>query len=270
MARQRKGRGASLPWLGRVVWALAVLVGGLIAGLGSARAAVPDPNVLWHIVHDRCAPDLVRFHTPLPCIAVHPHAGYALLKDRDGATQVLLIPSARVTGIEDPLVRAPDAPDYFQLAWAERGTVSALAGRALARRDVVLAVNSIYGRTQNQLHIHIDCIVPAVRAAIAAKLGGLGTRWAPFPAPLPGGPYLARVVASPDLAEVNPFRLLAADVPGAVAEMGRWTLAAAGTSLPPDGRPGFVLFAGRADLAHGDHGAAERLQDHTCALARRH
>ena len=269
MARQRKGHGASS--LGRVVMALAALVGGLIIGPDAARAAAPDPNVLWRIVHDRCVPDLARFHTPLPCIAVHPRAGYALLKDRDGATQVLLIPTARVTGIEDPAVRTPTAPDYFQLAWAERGTVSALAGRALARQDVVLAVNSIYGRTQNQLHIHIDCIVPAVRAAIAANVGALGTRWAPFPAPLPGGPYLARVVASPDLAGVNPFRLLAAGgVPGAAAEMGRWTLAAAGTSLPPDGRPGFVLFAGRADLAHGDHGAAERLQDHTCALARRH
>lgn len=243
----------------------------LAAGASGARATRPEhrpnPNVLWHIVHDRCVPDLARFHTPLPCIAVDLRAGYALLKDLDGATQVLLIPTARVTGIEDPAVRAPGAPNYLRLAWANRGTVSALADRALSRQDVALAVNSIAGRTQNQLHIHIDCIRPDVRAAIAARLQAVGSRWAPFPAPLPGGAYLARVVRSGDLAGVNPFRLLADGVPGAAAAMGRWTLGVVAVSLPPGGHPGFVLLAGHADPAKGDEGAAERLQDHSCALA---
>ncbi len=253
---------------GRRPWArlvLAVLALGLAAA-GPARRR--DPNVLWHIVHDRCVPDLAEFHTPLPCIAVRPQAGYALLKDIDGATQVLLIPTARVTGIEDPAVRIPDAPNYLRLAWENRGTVSALAGRALPRPDVALAVNSVFGRTQSQLHIHIDCIRPGVRAAIAARLGALGTLWTMFPAPLPGGHYLARVVDSPDLAGVNPFRLLADEVPGAATAMGRWTLAVEGVRLPPDGRAGFVLLADRADPALGDAGAAERLLDHACAVAR--
>ena len=89
-----------------------------------------------------------------------------------------------------------------------------------------------------------------------------------FPAPLPGGHYLARVVDSPDLAGVNPFRLLADEVPGAATAMGRWTLAVEGVRLPPDGRAGFVLLADRADPALGDAGAAERLLDHACAVAR--
>ncbi|MDE2583251.1 MAG: CDP-diacylglycerol diphosphatase [Rhodospirillales bacterium] len=244
----------------------------LFAGLLAARAAEPasrhvNPDVLWHIVHDRCVPDLARFHTPLPCIKVDLHAGYALLKDLDGATQVLLIPTARVTGIEDPAVRAPGAPDYLQLAWASRGTVSALAGRALPRQDLALAVNSIAGRTQNQLHIHIDCIDPKVRGALAARLGAIGTRWARFPGTLPGGPYLVRRLNSPDLAGVNPFRLLAEQVPGAAAAMGRWTLGLAGVHLPHGGRAGFVLLAARTDPATGTVGAAERLLDHGCAVA---
>ncbi|MGH7042799.1 MAG: CDP-diacylglycerol diphosphatase [Acetobacteraceae bacterium] len=259
--RAAAGSGAQLGWP-LLILVLAAL------GLGAARAADSDPNVLWRIVHDRCVPDMAHFHTPLPCVAVHPRAGYALLKDRNGTTQVLLIPTARVTGIEDPAVRAPASPNYFGLAWADRGTVSALAGRALPRQDLALAVNSVFGRSQNQLHIHIDCIAPAVRAAIARQVGALGTRWAPFPVPLPGGPYLARVVSGHDLTEVNPFRLLAEGVPGARAAMGRWTLAVVGARLPPDNRPGFVLFAGQADPVRGDVGAAERLQDHTCALAR--
>jgi CDP-diacylglycerol pyrophosphatase len=251
-----------------------VLTGLFLAGLIAATGAQPaaarhqaDPNVLWRIVHDRCVPDLARFHTPLPCIAVDPRAGYALLKDIDGATQVLLIPTARVTGIEDPAVRAPGARNYLRLAWANRGTVSALAGHALGRGDVVLAVNSIAGRSQNQLHIHIDCIRPDVRAAIAAHLAALGRHWAPFPAPLPAGPYVARIVRSRNLGGVNPFRLLAGGVPGAAAEMGRWTLGVVALTLPPAARPGFVLLAGRTDPATNHIAAAERLQDHACTLA---
>ena len=265
---------AAVPPLRRALAGLCTLLvlGALLAGLpttparaGSARR--PNPNVLWHIVHDRCVPDLRQFHTPLPCIAVHPRAGYALLKDLDGRTQVLLIPTARVTGIEDPAVRAPGAPDYLALAWANRGTVRALAGRALAREAIALAVNSIAGRTQNQLHIHLDCIRPDVAATIAAQLGAVGTRFAPFPAPLPGGPYLARRLDTLSLVGINPFRLLAAEVPGAAAAMGRWSLGLVPVVLPSHAAPGFVLLASETDPARHHVAAAERLQDHTCALA---
>ncbi len=35
-------------------------------------------------------------------------------------------------------------------------------------------VNSIYGRSQDQLHIHIDCIKPAVGAALHAHASAIG------------------------------------------------------------------------------------------------
>jgi CDP-diacylglycerol pyrophosphatase len=37
----------------------------------------------------------------------------------------------------------------------------------------------------------------------------------------------------------------------------------------PDGRPGFILLAGRAAPATRDKGSGEDLQDHRCALADR-
>ena len=244
------------------------LLAGLLLGLAGCAPHPHDRMVLWHIVHGACVPHFAATGSPAPCLAVHPHAGYALLKDRDGATQVLLIPTARVTGIEDPAVRAPDAPDYLALAWADRGVVARLAGRPLRRRDIALAVNAIAGRTQDQLHIHIDCVQPAVRAAVAAQAAGLNAAWRRFPVPLMDQPYLARVVVGRSLAGVNPFRLLADQVPGAAGAMGQWTLAVLGVRLPPDGRAGFVLLAGHVNPRTGDRGAGERLQDHACALAR--
>ena len=241
----------------------------LAACAGQARTAAlrpaENPNVLWHIVHGLCAPHLAAFGSPLPCTFVHPSAGVALLKDRDGATQFLLIPTARVTGIEDPAVRAPHAPDYFADAWAARGNVEALLDRALPRRDLSLAVNSIEGRTQDQLHIHIDCVRADVRDALAAEARAIGPRWSPFPLPLAGHRYWARFVASRDLRGVNPFILLADGVPGARAAMGRMTLVAVGAT-DASRRSGFVLLAGRSDLPAGDRGAGEELQDHGCAV----
>ncbi|MDE2005069.1 MAG: CDP-diacylglycerol diphosphatase [Rhodospirillales bacterium] len=246
---------------GAVAWLWAAL-------LALSGCAGHDRGVLWRIVHGACVPHEAAGAGPAPCMAVHPRAGYALLKDRDGATQVLLIPTARVTGIEDPAVLAPGAPDYLALAWDNRGVVGRLAGRAMPRQDLALAVNSIAGRTQDQLHIHIDCIRADVRDALAARVGRIDMGWRPIAAPLAGAPYLARLLDAPTLAGVNPFRLLADQVPGAAEAMGQWTLVVAGARLPPDGRPGFVLLAGHTDPATGDRGAGEQVQDHGCALAR--
>ena len=38
----------------------------------------------------------------------------------------------------------------------------------MPRDDISLAVNSVYGRSQNQLHIHIDCVRSDVRNALRA------------------------------------------------------------------------------------------------------
>jgi CDP-diacylglycerol pyrophosphatase len=54
-------------------------------------------------------------------------------------------------------------------------------------------------------------------------------------------------------------------VPGARADMGRHTLVVVGMVF--GGRaPGFIILDDRADLAHGDWGSGEELQDHACAL----
>lgn len=244
---------------------------GLLLALATLLAGVAhaDPNALWQIVSQRCVPNARDHGQPSPCALVDLANGYVILKDLVGSTQFLLIPTARVTGIEDKALLAPGAPNYFAEAWHERHFTSDAARRALRRDALSLAINSVYGRTQNQLHIHIDCVAPTVRDAIARNIAAIGDGWASFPEPLAGHRYRAHRVAGDGLAGFDPFTGVADGVPGARAAMDRETIVVVGAILP-GGAPGFVVFSDAADPSAGDRGSGEELQDHSCALARRH
>jgi CDP-diacylglycerol pyrophosphatase len=251
---------------------LAVAIGA--SGAGAAHADGPtDPDALWKIVHGQCVPDDVRNHDPAPCADVELAAGqprgYAVLKDIVGATQYLLIPTAPIAGIESPELLQPGATNYFAAAWRSRTFVEQRAGRVLPRDWVSLAINSATGRTQNQLHIHIDCVREDVRQALSEHASELGASWAPFPVPLAGHRYSAVSVQGDDLDGLDPFTMLADGLAGARADMGSETLVVVGMGeggVGADGRPGFVILAGRADPAAGNLGTGEELQDHSCAL----
>jgi len=234
-------------------------------------ALAADRSTLWRIVHDICVPDEEQNHNPAPCALVDLSGGeargYVVLKDIVGITQFLVLPIARVAGIESPQLVAPDAPNYMQDAWAARRFVEARAPAPLKRQDLSLAVNSILGRTQDQLHIHVDCLRNDVRDALDKHRGEIGDAWGPFPVPLAGHEYIARRVVAADLSSINPFRLLAAASPEVRSHMGDYTLVLAGASFA--GKPGFILLADHADPARGDDASGESLQDHGCALARR-
>jgi CDP-diacylglycerol pyrophosphatase len=245
--------------LGFVLPALAVLL------TSTAPQARADADALWKIVHDQCVPDQQHSADPTPCSLVDLNGGeergYAVLMDIAGRTQFLVIPTARMSGIESPAILAPDATNYFAAAWRARTFLNQRAEVDVPRDWVSLAINSEYGRTQNQLHIHLDCVSADVRDALRAHAGELGPAWTHFPQPLAGHAYLATAVEGENLDAVNPFDLLADGVAGARDNMGLETLVVVGGYLG-DGRPGFFLLAGRADAATHDIGSGEELQDH--------
>lgn len=240
----------------------------LLAVAGPARAE--DADALWKIISQKCLPNEREYGQPAPCAVVDlkdgDAHGYVVLKDRVGATQFLVMPTAKITGIEDPAVLAPGAANYFADAWRERHFTIDAADHELRRDELSLAVNSVYGRSQNQLHIHIDCVAPAVKAALGRRIAAVGDKWAPFPEPLAGHRYRAMRVDGEALA-ANPFLLLADGVAGARAAMGKETLVVVGASFAA-GRPGFVVLDTTADAATGNRGNGEELQDHSCALAK--
>ena len=79
--------------------------------------------------------------------------------------------------------------------------------------------------------------------------------------PLAGHAYRAMRVDTLDRPGADPFRLVAAALPDG-SSMGEQGVAAVGDGF------GLVLLATTADLASGNHGEAEELQDHSCAVAR--
>jgi len=237
-----------------------------LVGLAIASVAhAADPDALWKIVSEKCVPKAAAAASPAPCRFVDLTRRYAALKDLVGVAQYLVIPTDRITGIESPVLEDPASPNYWEAAWEARQFMAESLAKPVPRDDVGLAINSEKGRTQNQLHIHVDCVSADTIEALHANEDAITASWAAFPVRLAGHGYLAMRIDAPDLADVNPFRLLADGIPAARTDMGDETIVAIATTFG-DGRDGFVLLADRADLASGDRGSGEELLDHGCAI----
>ncbi len=228
-------------------------------------AANAHPNALWRVVHGLCVRDMKVSGLPAPCVAVDLDGGYAIVKDYETPTQYLLVPTARLAGIESPALQAPDSPNYWQAAWTARRLIEKQVGQPIPRDAIGLAINSVYARTQRQLHIHIDCVRADVRAALKARRAEIGARWAVLGTRLAGRTYRARWVAGADLGANDPFKMLAESDPATRAAMARQSLIVIG-AVGADGGPGFVLLSDRADPPNREMGDGERLLDHHCGL----
>ncbi len=246
----------------RAAW---LLLPGLLAAPVSSHAS--DPSALWNIVNGQCVPHEQNERDPSPCsevdLANSAAEGFAVLKDRKGVAQFLLIPTARISGIDDPAILAPTAPNYWEDAWRARYFVEDRLQTELPRDALALAINSSVGRTQDQLHIHIDCVRPDVRDALAANRDKITDVWTPFPVLLAGHHYRAVRIPQEMLDGTNPFRMLADT---GISDIGLHTLVLVGTTAP-NGDLGFVLLDDHADLLRGDRASGEELLDHTCAVA---
>jgi CDP-diacylglycerol pyrophosphatase len=267
--------GAGVSRFRGVLFVLAMLAMPSITNASSspqaAGAKQADRNKLWNLIHGECATAASRAaYPPSPCIEVSLSQGlaqgYAVFKDRDGPYQYLVLPLARITGIESPALLAPDTANYFADAWTARLYAEA-ALHAKQPRDVLsLVVNSENGRSQDQLHIHIDCIRPDVHAALQRLLPTITGQWRPLHETLPPHQhhYEAMWVDGETLT-VNPFTSLAASLP-AGDSMALHSLIVVG-AYTATGVPGFIVLSGHADPASGDRGSGDELQDLTCAIA---
>jgi len=237
-----------------------------LAGVALFLALSPahaDRLALWNIVGGKCAVNAQAGQGAAPCVDFDAKDGVALLKDLHGVAQELAIPTARVTGIEDPAVLAPDAPNYFAYAWRERGEVEKLLKHPLPREAVGVSVNSYYSRSQDQLHLHVNCMDKGVAAALTTYLPAIDDTFRPMTVALQGRTYWARRIDGEELGKRSPFQMLAQGIEGAKDKMGAWTLILVGANF--SGKPGFALLADHTEMFGGGH--AEDLQDQNCAIA---
>ena len=179
---------------------------------------------------------------------------------------MLLVPTTRISGIEDPEILAPDAPNYWEAAWEARRYLEKRVGAPLPRDQIGLAVNSIPGRSQNQLHIHIGCVRPAVLKVLRRNEGQVGATWTTLSKPLSGDVYQAMRAEAEDLRTINPFQLLANMKGMAPKRMGDQTLVVVGTIFN-NGRDGFYILNNGAEPENGDFAEGEHILARRCAIS---
>jgi CDP-diacylglycerol pyrophosphatase len=229
-----------------------------------------DRNRLWSLISSCATTAAQNIYPPSPCAEVDmPHGvmdGYVVFKDRDGRYQYLVLPLARTTGIEDPILLAPGAPNYFADAWTARLYVEAALHAAQPREVLSMVVNSAHGRSQDQLHIHLDCIRPEVHDALQRLLPSITHQWRALSEPLPPHQHSYQAMwVDGETLSINPFQALASSLP-AGDSMALHSLVVVG-AYSPQGKPGFILLSGHVDPAHDDRGSGDELQDMDCAIA---
>ncbi len=249
-------------------------MGSLPVAAANARPPKADPDsststtqytgrdALRRIVQEQCLVHWREHQDPSPCervILADPQndgSGYALLADRKGGAHYLLIPTQTMTGIEGGELLDPDTPNYFADAWRARDLITAFVGHGVPRTAIGLAINTARSRTQDQFHIHIECLRQDVAESLRTAAEEITGTWAPVA--VAGSTYHAQRVMGSALEDANPFELLATLKPDARHHMGDYTVVVAGMQFKSG--PGFVVLAGTGPTG-------ELLLDATCAVA---
>ncbi len=118
----------------------------------------------------------------------------------------ILVPTAPLSGIESPLLLAGERTDYFGYAWLMRYRLAAEYGGLVPDDRLGMAINSAYGRSQNQLHIHLTCLREDVRRQLQAERPYIQEQWRPLPDKLLRHTYFARRVMQPTAMGIYPIK----------------------------------------------------------------
>jgi CDP-diacylglycerol pyrophosphatase len=244
-------------------------------GLILATAAGPPHSVLaanrsglWAVVHDICLPAYQGFGVAFPCTEVNIAGGldrgFAVVRTPSSTTHVIVVPTTRISGIESPALLSANAPNYWEAAWNARGFVEEGARRRLPRDKIGMAINPADSRSQDQLHIHVACIAPAVADFLRRHQAEIHGAWSFLGSVLLGHRFAAMKIEADSLAQVDPFKLLARGLPSGKFSMGSQTLAVIGATFA-DGRTGFYLLANDSGASPRNFVSAEALLDDKCA-----
>nr|WP_277753644.1 CDP-diacylglycerol diphosphatase [Rosenbergiella collisarenosi] len=216
-----------------------------------------NSNALWTIVSRQCVPHQQARHVPSPCQRVELSQGYALLKDKVGIVQYLLIPTAKVSGVESLELQQPQTPNYFYLAWTQLPQLSRTLAKPIPSTLLSLAINAKWGRSQNQLHIHMSCLRGDIAHQLAVQQSTITEHWQRYT--LLNHRYWIRALTLDQLRSLSLFQRVATELPDINPGSGREGIAV--TTLA-DGR--LVALVLRTDWTKGVLGSAEELQDHRC------
>ncbi|MEH1977329.1 MAG: CDP-diacylglycerol diphosphatase [Nostoc sp.] len=183
-----------------------------ITTISISPALTQDRDYLWRKVQE-CTINQKQKKDPSPCQYVDLKNNYAIVYDH--ASEYLLIPTVKITGIEDPKIwdskNNPYYPYFWYFAWNE--TLKYVPNKT--PKQLGLAVNSKYGRGQDQLHIHMSCINKKVSDQLEklAKAQRITTKWPDINTPNFENPnntndkYRVKILSNFG-SQVNPFALV--------------------------------------------------------------
>jgi CDP-diacylglycerol pyrophosphatase len=183
-----------------------------------AQAASPNRIALYRTVR-ACVADFKLIGAPFPCLQVDlstgEDRGYVVLRPPFGRPDLILAPTRKVVGVEDPWLQSPNAPNYFEAAWRALPLFHKPGSDPPATDDFALGVNSAFTRSQDQLHIHFGCLIPSTKRALSAVAPTLSVgSWARVDEVVPGVLVWALRTGKPALDGVDPFRLAAEGLAG--------------------------------------------------------
>ena len=222
----------------------------------------PGRDALRQIVQNQCIVNWTQHQDPAPCERVFladaktESSGYAILPDRKGAAHYLLIPTQTMRGVDSDELLDPDLPNYFAEAWRARDVITKFVGHPVVRTAIGLAVNNVHSRTQDQFHIHIDCLRQDVIDSLRAAAEHVGEAWTPIN--VTGSTYQAMRIEAVSLDGSSPFELVAKLSPEARHHLGDYTVVVAGMQFKSGA--GFILLTGTGPTG-------ELMMDSSCAAA---
>jgi len=241
----------------------ALLLASVIASSGFASNFIGLPrNVLW-VVLQSCISTKALIGESFPCLVVDPGdrdvPGTAVLRAPGQKTHTVVIPTNNVIGIEDSELQHDAGYTYWRAALSARSFVTAALMGRLRTEDVGMAVNSAGGRSQDQLHIHLDCINMDVKSALQQMGHTIRTHWNEFPLTLAGSRFFAKRITANEASDFNPFSAVKSlPVKNIHSE---WISFAVFSASQPGVDAGLYIFAYHAPESH-----AEKLLDHRCRV----
>jgi len=138
-------------------WILLVVAGLSAATAFASHAIGLDRMAPWQVVR-ACVADFKLTGSPFPCLEVDLSGGEeggSVVLRPSLSDDMILAPTRRIVGVEDPFLQSPGAPNYFDAGWRARSLLRGADGRPPERDAVALVVNSAVVRDQDQLHIHV-------------------------------------------------------------------------------------------------------------------
>ncbi len=245
-----------------------VLRAGIMLSAAILLTGCARSDALWGVVDKLCLNNHALTKNTAPCHSIYvPEGnarGFSVIQNPRYPYHFILVPTIKVSGIEDPQLFAESSVDYFGYAWLMRYLVSWQYGAQVPDDMLGMAVNSASGRSQDQLHIHLTCLREDVRRQMLAERPYIQERWTPMQDKLLKNTYYARKVVQPTAMGIYPVKSVSDYFHLSPEQMAEWGVALIPTHW--SGQKGFILLTTRRGWDKGNRASVESLLDKKCSI----